>query len=179
MGTRIVSIVQWVYGHFQSMRLKYEITLADHLELQKARMGSRRLTRLCLSVAGVLVGIWTYCYQDHGLGMAVVWGFTVFAILQFWLPSLNYRKFYNRNPRLFGTRTVDFDDEGVKSDGPLSSVNIQWANFEKFVETKNLFLTFQTRDVVGVIPKRAFESPEAIAEFRRFLSSKMKKEGKS
>jgi hypothetical protein len=41
------------------------------------------------------------------------------------------------------------------------------------LETKNLFLTYQSKDVVGVVPKRAFTNPQALAEFRRFLEDKL------
>jgi YcxB-like protein len=91
------------------------------------------------------------------------------------IPALHYSpKSLLSKPRLYGLRTVTFDDDGLKSDSEIAHVEIKWNSFEKFRETKNLFLTYQTRDVVGIVPKRAFPSQEAIAQFRNLLASKIR-----
>jgi len=101
--------------------------------------------------------------------------FAGFIVLQIFLPFIIHRRVYFQNPRLFGMRTVTFDDEGLKSDSDIAHVEIKWSNFEKFKETNNLFVTYQTRDVVGIVPKRAFPSQEAVAQFRNLLASKIRR----
>lgn len=71
-------------------------------------------------------------------------------------------------------RTVTVDESGLKSDSELQHVEIKWSSFEKFSETKNLFLIHQTRDVVGIVPKRAFSSPDDIVQFRNLLAQKVR-----
>lgn len=68
---------------------------------------------------------------------------------------------------------MTLDDEGLKSDSEIGRVEKSWSTFEKFQETKSLFLLFQTRDSVGILPKRAFPSQEDIAQFRTLLASKI------
>ena len=70
-------------------------------------------------------------------------------------------------------RTVTFTDEGVKSEKATGNIEAKWSSFQKFKETKNLFLTYQSKDVVGMVPKRAFSSSEDIEQFRNFLASKL------
>jgi hypothetical protein len=56
----------------------------------------------------------------------------------------------------------------------MGHVERRWNAFEKFSETNNLFITYLTRDVVGIVPKRAFASPEAVAQFRDLLASRIR-----
>jgi len=92
------------------------------------------------------------------------------------MPYIIHRKIYSRNPRLYGKRTVIFDDEGLTSDSDIAHVEIKWSSFEKFKETKNLFLIYQTKDVAGITPKRAFPNPEAVEQFRNLLASKVRRD---
>jgi hypothetical protein len=121
------------------------------------------------------VGVLAYGSIEHSWGVVFISLFGTYIVLQLFMPNIIHRRVYYRNPRLFGMKTVTFDDDGLKSDSELRRVEIKWSSFEKFVETKNLFLTFQTRDAVGIIPKRAFPNPEAIAQFRDFLASKIRR----
>lgn len=70
-------------------------------------------------------------------------------------------------------RTVTFDDEGVTSERATGRVEAKWSSFVSFKETKNLFLTYQGKDVVGIVPKRAFLNPETVVQFRNLLASKL------
>ena len=155
------------------MQLRYEITPSDHLEMLKVRFGpAARLRGILLGTAGLCLGI--LCFHLFGDAWFVVIAvFTVLIIVQLFMPLFVHRKIYYRNSRLFGMRTVTFNDEGIRSERDIGNVEAKWSSFEKFKETKNLFLTYQTKDVVGIIPKRAFPNPEAVALFRNLLTSKM------
>ncbi len=135
-----------------------------------------RLVKICLGVGGLSLGILGYRYLDHSMSVVLISVFAVFITLQIFLPYLIHRRVYYRNPRLNGMRTVTFDDEGVKSDSETGHVERKWKTFEKFRETNNLFLTYLTRDVVGIVPKRAFPSQDAVAQFRDFLASKVRRD---
>jgi hypothetical protein len=133
-----------------------------------------RVLKGCLGGVGLLVGVLGYSYLDPVWCVLLISVFGTFTVLQVFGPILVHWRVYSRNPRLFSMRTVVFDDDGIKSDSELRRVEIKWGNVEKFKETPNLFLTYQTRDAVGIVPKRAFPNLEAVAQFRHFLSSKIR-----
>lgn len=136
---------------------------------------SSRLIKICLGLIGLSLGILGYRYLDRSLSVVLISVCAAFIILQIFLPYLIHRRVYYRNPRLNGIRTVTFDDDGVKSDSETGHIERKWDTFEKFTETDNLFLTYLTQDVVGIVPKRAFPSQEAVARFRDFLASKLRR----
>jgi hypothetical protein len=134
-----------------------------------------QVIRISLDVVGLLFGVLAYCYFNLVWGLFLVTLFGVLAVLQLFMPYLIHRRLYYRNPRLHGKRTITFDDDGLKSDSEIGHVERKWSAFEKFTETDNLFLTYLTRDVVGLVPKRVFPSQEAVVQFRDFLASKMRR----
>ena len=157
------------------MQLQYEITPAEHLEMIKnvKSRGASRLIRICLYGVGVFIGVVTYQYLGQVFGAFFISLFATLIILQIIMPYIIHRRLYSRNPRLYGKRTVIFDDEGLTSDSDIAHVEIKWSSFERFEETKNLFLIYQTKDVAGITPKRAFPNPEAVEQFRNLLASKV------
>jgi hypothetical protein len=160
------------------VQLQYEITPAEHLEMVRTVRirPARQLVRICLYGVGVILGVAIYQYFGDLIGVFFISIFGTLIILQLVTPYIIHRRIYSRNPRLYGKRTVIFDNEGLTSDSDIAHVEIKWSSFEKFGETKNLFLIYQTRDVVGITPKRAFPNPEAIEQFRTLLASKVRRD---
>jgi YcxB-like protein len=106
--------------------------------------------------------------------IVVIAVFVSLTTAQLCLPYMIHRKIYRRNPRLFEMRTVTFTDDGLRSEKATSgTIEAKWSSFEKFKETKNLFLTYQTKDVIGMVPKRAFSNLDDIEQFRNLLASKL------
>ncbi len=162
-------------GYHSRVQLQYEITPAEHLEMVKTVRirPARRLVRICLYGVGVLLGVALYQYLEPVIGVFFISLFAALIILQLIMPYIVHRRIYSRNPRLYGKRTVTFDNDGLTSDSDIAHVEIKWSSFEKFRETKNLFLIYQTKDVAGITPKRAFPSLEAVEQFRELLASKV------
>lgn len=71
-------------------------------------------------------------------------------------------------------RTVTIGNEGIRSESEVSTIETKWNSFEKFRETPNLFVIHQTKDVAGIVPKRAFASQEEMAQFRNLIASKVR-----
>ncbi len=155
------------------MQVRYEITPSDHLEMLKARFGiSAKLPIILLGIFGTDLGIFAYFFSgDIGIVVTVMFG--GLTLVQIFFPYIIHRKIYYRNPVLFEMRTMTFDDEGVTSERATGRVQARWSRFVKFRETKNLFMTYQGKDVVGIVPKRAFPNPETLTQFRNLLVSKM------
>lgn len=158
------------------MQIRYEITPSDHLEMLKVRFGlGARLGRILICIAGIIVG--ALGYHFFGATWLVVVGvFAGLTIAQVFMPYLVHRRIYRQNPQLFEMRTLTFSDEGLKSEKATGNIESKWSSFKKFKETKNLFLTYQSKDMVGMVPKRAFSNPEDIAQFRNLLASKLPRE---
>ncbi len=158
------------------MTLQYSITPADHLEMIKVvRINrARRLLSIWLSLVGIALSGLIYAMEREVWPILVALFIGITMVVQICLPQIIHRRIYKRNPRLFGPRTIMVANEGIKAESEISRVETKWSSFEKFVETPNLFLLYQTRDVVGIIPKRAFGSQEELASFRSLLGSKVR-----
>ena len=154
------------------MQIRYEITPSDHLEMVIARR-SRRGFKTFLSLIGLSLAVISFWYIDLAFSTFLVLVFAALSLIEIFLPSIIHRRIYRRNRRLFSERTVTFDDEGVKSISDIGQVEKNWRSFEKFRETRNLFLLFQTQDCVGIVPKRAFQTQADVAQFSTLLTSKI------
>jgi hypothetical protein len=139
----------------------------------KVRFGVRaRLGRTLIGVAGIVLGAFGYHYFGSAWVMVIV-VFASLTVAQVLLPYIIHRRIYHRNPQLFEMRTVTFNDEGVKSEKATGNIEAKWSSFVKFKETKNLFLTYQSKDVIGMVPKRVFSNLDDIGQFRNLLASKL------
>jgi hypothetical protein len=158
------------------MTLNYEITPSEHLEMLRVRFGVRaRLGRIVVDFVGIAFG--ALCWHLFGeTWIVVIAVFVGLAIAQIFQPSILHRRIYNRNPQLFEMRRVTFTQEGIKSETATGTIEVKWTAFQKFKETSNLFLAYQTKDVVGIVPKRAFANSEELERFRELLASKMPRE---
>lgn len=156
------------------IQIRYNITAGDHLEMLKAvrYTTSRQLVRLSLCAIGVLIA-WL-AYRSLGDNwLVLVFFFLALLIFQLAIPWIVHWRVYSRNPRLFGLRTTTFDENGITTDSEIHHVETKWSSFERFKETKNLFLIFQTRDVAGIVPKRAFAGESDAQQFRALVASKL------
>ena len=155
------------------MQVRYEITPSDNLEMLSAKYSiSSRLPRILIGIGGICLGVFYYHFFGDGWSVVIAVFATLTGIEAF-LPYIAHRWVYSRNPNLYEMRTVTFSDEGLRSERASSTVEAKWSSFVKFKETKNLFLTYQSRDVIGIVPKRAFPNAEAVAQFRSLLASKL------
>ena len=159
------------------LRLQYLITPAEHLEMIKfvRTNAARRFINFFLAVFVLLLGILTYGYFNRVQGFIMSALGVFLIVLQVFVPYIVHHRVYSRNPRAFAMRTVTFDDEGAKSDSDMGHLETNWTSFDRFTETRNLFLIYQTRDIARLVPKRAFASEEDLARFRALLSSKVRR----
>ena len=164
-------------GRIGGMQLAYEISPSDHLESVKIRTSRslRRILLICMGACLLLLGIVTYPYFDHGFGATFI-GLAIWIILiSFLVPYIAHWRIYYGNRRLFGPRTVTFDETGVIADNPSGHLETQWDKFEGFRETKNLFLIYISRDAAALVPKRCFKATSQLDEFRSLLGRKLRR----
>ena len=138
------------------------------------RSSIRWITGICLGVGGFVLGLVFFVYAGHWFGIFLI-ALSVFLLLvQLIVPPLAFARVYRRNSRLFGMRTVTVSDTGIVSDHQLGHTESAWNMYEKFRETRNLFLLYQSTDIIGIVPKRAFASPADLEQFRALIASKVR-----
>lgn len=93
--------------------------------------------------------------------------------MQFMVPSFAFRRVYRRNAPLFGPRTISVTDSGIASDHQLGYSEASWSAYLKFHETEQSFLLYQPADLISIVPKRAFSSPDDLQEFKALLTAKV------
>ncbi|HEU5413835.1 MAG TPA: YcxB family protein [Candidatus Angelobacter sp.] len=93
--------------------------------------------------------------------------------MQFVVPTFVFRRFYRRNSRMVGPRTVTVNETGIISDHQLGRSEASWNTYFKFQETARSFLLYQSADVIGILPKRAFATSSDLQQFRALLISKI------
>jgi hypothetical protein len=158
------------------VQLKYEIALPEFMEMAwlRHRSSIRWIIGICVGLIGLLMGAAFYVYTDHVVGMILI-AFSIFLLLmQFVVPSLVFRRTYRRNLRMFGMRTINISDTGIVSDHQLGHSESAWNMYEKFRETQKLFLLYQSTDLIGILPKRAFANPADLQQFRALIASKIR-----
>jgi len=137
------------------------------------RSSIRWITGICLGAGGLILGLVFFFYTDHWLGLFLMIAFAFLLLVQLIVPSLAFARVYRRNSRLFGMRTVTLSDAGIVSDHQMGHTESAWNMYEKFRETQNLFLLYQSADIIGIVPKRAFASPADLEQFRSLIASRI------
>jgi hypothetical protein len=158
------------------VQLKYEITQQEFLEMAWSRYRASARWKFALSLSALLLaaGVLLCFYADHTLGFTLVCLSLLFLLLIVGVTSLSFRRAYRRNSRMFGLRTITISDTGFISDNPLGRTETTWNMYEKFRETKTLFLLYQSVDLIGILPKRAFATAAELEHFRALLTSKVR-----
>ncbi|HVG90941.1 MAG TPA: YcxB family protein [Alphaproteobacteria bacterium] len=138
------------------------------------RSSIRWIIGVGLGIGWFGLGLIVFVYADHALGLFLIGASIFLLLLHLVIPSLMFARVYRRNSRLFGMRTVTVNDTGIVSDHQLGHTESAWNMYEKFRETQNLFLLYQSADIVGIVPKRAFASPADLEQFRTLIASKIR-----
>jgi hypothetical protein len=161
-----------------AVQLKYEIALSEFMEMAwlRHRSSMRWIIGICVGVLGFILGVFIYVYVGHGLGVVLISLAIFLLLMQLVIPSLVFRRFYRRNKRLFGMRIVTINDAGIISDQQLGHTETAWNLYERFLETQRLFLLYQSADLIGILPKRAFLDTAGQEQFRSLAVSKIRRQ---
>ena len=160
------------------MQLKYEITFPEFKEMAwlRHRSSIRWIIGICVGIMGLGLGVvfYVYVYAGNWLGIFLIAISIFLLLLQLVIPSLVFARVYRRNSRMFGMRTVTIGDDGIVADHQLGHTESGWNMYEKFRETQNLFLLYQTTDLIGIVPKRVFANAAELQQFRTLIASKIR-----
>jgi hypothetical protein len=104
--------------------------------------------------------------------------FCAFMLVVIWYFLLRARyskspveRFFKKNPSIADPVSIVLTNEGVTVHAVPSNELRPWADFNNSKETENLLLLFSTDQGIHLLPKRAFPSPESLAEFRAFAQA--------
>jgi YcxB-like protein len=91
-----------------------------------------------------------------------------------WLgPRWGARTQFRKQPSAQGMRQVSIDEIGIHSRWDGGSADVEWKNYIRFTESRDLFLVYSSPACFGMLPKRAF-SAEQLDAFRSLLSDKIR-----
>jgi len=154
------------------MNLEYRLTFNDFLEANQAHLKSHGFLYLFLWVvsglmvvvglASLLIGdIWNFCFSVI-LGICINPSFYLlqrYCLARTWKSQRCIRE----------PVTLEVTEEGLTLSSPYFQSNLKWQIYTGFLETKNLFMVYQSERLFNLFPKRAFNSDEQINEFRELL----------
>jgi hypothetical protein len=77
--------------------------------------------------------------------------------------------------RLFHETTWKIDDETINIISPHADIKVDWGTFYELMEIKEYFLLRYTanRYLLQILPKRAFELPQQMNEFRTLVNARL------
>jgi len=105
-------------------------------------------------------------YLTTGNGSWIVFFLLIFNAL---VPISIYRNAnanYRSTKALHEPVTYDFSDESFTASGPSFNTTMQWRSLYQVKELKNWFLLYTSKQVLMMIPKRAFGTIEQLDAFR-------------
>ena len=164
------------------MQLEYRLNLKDYQEANQTHF--QKMQRLSyifcwavsvvFSVIGLLIVVDSILLKT-GIGLNIINGCLFLALGIFLNPALNLLQRYmiyknwKSNPSIREPVNLEVSEEGINSQGATFQSAIKWQIFTKFLESKNLFILYQSNNLFNMIPKRAFSSDEQIEQFRDLL----------
>ncbi|MDY6783197.1 MAG: YcxB family protein [Cyanobacteriota bacterium] len=156
------------------MKIEYRLSLSDYKETNKFHSKSQKFQYLMLwllSIVSIFYGV-----------LYTIYIFNIYQIV-FWILlallvnpeinlvqrlSMNYA-WKNQSGAFREPMEVEILEEGISRTTPNSQSFTRWPIFTKFIETQNLFILYQGKRSIDIVPKRAFESEEQIREFKIIL----------
>jgi len=138
------------------MRVSYKLTKRDVLEAKEKHAG---LWIRLLPIFGIVLLATALASLVHDrkqfpsfVGAIVIGLFlTFFLRLQVWLA-------FRQDNRLQDEFAASISDSGMDVSSPKGVSKYNWSAFVRYVETKNLFLIYQTPHVFNAFPKRGLRA---------------------
>ena len=148
----------------------FQLTLADY------RGGVRRLAWSLLPVRVIVVialvaalaGVGSALLNSEPLGIALLLVAVAYALILAWILFVRPGQHYRRRADLKGDQTYCFSDDDVAMSFASGDSRVKWSYFVDLLGTNDLYvLRHSLKQFGSIVPKRAFEGPEAEARFRR------------
>jgi len=149
------------------MQVTYKLTEKDVLEA--ASTGAVR----SISIIGFLmVAMGTFSMVTRSISYGP--GLALIAIGLFFAfgTRLQLRASFRRDDKLQGQFEAVISEDFIEVSGPSATSKYDWSSFIRYVESKNLFLLYQSQHAFNIFPKRAFTSAD-LDLFRSILQENL------
>ena len=111
----------------------------------------------------------SYSPFDSPLTFSVLVALAIIAGI--YLPYLRIHEMFRKSPALRRSRRLIIGPNGLRIESEDATGEYKWPLFQEIQETKKSFLLKQTIASATYIPKRCFQSPEDITQFKALLQA--------
>jgi hypothetical protein len=166
------------------MELKYNLTQRDFLESFITHRNPTAFLKWCFRLLAAMLFLLVIVFFVYFaknptlhtlagagplLGMILIW---------FWIfvagPRRAARRQFRQQPAARGLWTLLIDDGGIHARWEGGSSDVDWKNYIKWRESKNLILLYMSPVTWGMIPKRALD-PAQLADLRALLEQNVQR----
>ena len=146
------------------MQIAYELTQQDFIEAYSVHRTRNKFSKWTWLLFKWMVGFMTVISL---LALAILHNaqttkelLPFLGLLIFWwlflavLPRWTMRRQFLKQPGAKGPRTLSMDDAGVHWRWNGGSADVDWKNYIRTVEGKNLFLFYTSPACFNILPKR-------------------------
>ena len=163
------------------MELTYDLTQKDFYDSFLAHRQRSVVSKWSFRLLFVFIflfpaiGLLTLATNHQTTFVSVI---PLFALAAFWAifiwgaPWWSARTQFLQQPAAQGSRTMTLDGSSIHWRWKGGQADVEWTNFIRFLESKNLFLLYTSPACFNIVPKRAF-APGETESFRGFLQEKL------
>jgi hypothetical protein len=163
------------------MQLRFFYTFKDYREANESRSRFNRILNAFYTFFALLLSLGFLLMLTGSLKVTEEPGsylsYIPVLILAFFFSPFGRRLVlywrWRQQPILHRELRYDINDDAVAITTDTSSSEMKWETFDRFAESKNLFLLFVGKFVFYMIPKRAFADASEVSEFRRLASTRV------
>lgn len=158
-----------------SLRFRYteeEYIAATRLYLMRS---TDLLLRVVFSSIFLAAGIFFLLLAT--LGSGILFLLTLAGLISFLLWSLFFyiapRQRFRSDPKFRDEYFLQFSDDGIQFKTAQIDALIQWSLYTKVLENERFYLLVYGKNMISVIPRRAFASAQQEAAFGELLKRKL------
>ena len=152
-----------------NIQLQFSLTADEYVNLMRYIVNWRRYAWL-MGIALLFVGIQFYLNGPKALLYLLV--IVLFGVFMYFTVLRSMRKGFEMSPHLQLPLRYHITDADFQVVTDEEQNAYAWEDFWKAREVPEWFLLHQNERVYNFVPKRAFNSPAEVDEFRKFLQTK-------
>ena len=158
-----------------SLRFKY--TEDEYAAASRLNMVRSTGFWIWFVVSALLCVLGVYLVAILGLDLGISFSLTFFGVLLFLIWALQLfvepRQAFRREPKFQDEYLLQFSDDGIQFKTPQIDALIQWSLYSRVIENERFYLLVYGRNMMSVIPKRAFENSQQQDAFEALLRRRL------
>jgi YcxB-like protein len=162
------------------MKIEYRLNLKDYQEANKFHSRTQKFNYWLLWIISVLLIFSSILHivflpNIYSIFLGLFLGIILnpeFALLRNFFIRLAWK---NQSNAVREPVAIEITEEGIAKEASSYSSLVRWPVFSKFLETPNLFIVYEGKCLMHIIPKRSFSGNEQIQEFKAVLNEKLER----